>query len=203
MQVKHTIFEDSEVHVFIGGQNELCIYSKVDDPPKLRLGAPTDGLGAISFNLVVDGREQEMVLVMGKGHDPDSPGDSLKCGALDVQVQLEGTHDDAGMKKGLLLTPHRLNVRVPLETSSSVPPTQPADLWPPSHPGKCGHQGTDAATVQLYRTYMGNSVQLALNRPASAAQLNLVDEFMHRYGYVDDCGFNWMVSTFIVSGAVA
>lgn len=202
MQVKHTIYEDSEVHVFIGGQNELCIYSKVDDPPAIRLGAPSKGsLGKISFNDTTGGGEKEKAILIGKGHDPASPNDSLECGALRVCAQVEGTEDDAGMLTVLDLTPHVIRPFVPLDGQAPQPPA--SDLWPPSHPGKCGHLGTDAATVQLYRTYMGNSVQLTLNRPASAAQLNLVDEFMHRYGYVDDCGFNWMVSTFIVSGAVA
>jgi hypothetical protein len=195
-QWKKILFEDSEVIVGVAGQNELLVYSKVADPPKLRLGAPGGGtLGAISFNDLTGGREKEMVLMMGKDHDPDSPGDALKCGSLDTQGLVENSAGaDVDMKKISLQTPHRVNFRVPLETGG--PP--PTPLWPATAPVARDGSGGGAAFISTYQSYISND----LHRPASAAQKALIQTYVDKYSYIDNAAYNWVMGTFVYSGLV-
>jgi len=199
MSIKKVLFEDSEVLVAIMGQNELVIYSKVDDPPKIRLGAPGGTLGAIYFDNISGGSAKETVLIMGKDHDPDSPNDSLKCGALDTQIIIEGaTGTDADMKKVSLQTPHRANFRVPLEQGSSTVEV-PASKWPAQAPvSRGGAGGTGTEWIPIYRNYMAHDVQAHTGRTATSSDLALVDEYRNRYGYLDDMAYNWLLATFIL-----
>lgn len=194
------LYQDEKVIVGIEGDNEFAVYpkrqaGKPSDPSKIRLGGQEGSLGAISFNKVDDNgaNPREMVLVQGKDHDPDPPDDLPKCGSFDVQVvdpAFVGT-DDQKMRKGLLLTPFRLNARVPFEQGSGGSPPSP---WPATAPVARDGSGGGAQFIPTYQSYPPVS--------ASAARKALIQTYYDKYHYIDNVAFNWIVFTFIDSGLV-
>lgn len=96
------------------GGNELHIISTVDDPPKVRMAAPTAGMGCISGNrLRADGvGEDEKILLILK--DDTQEG-------YDVFQQQPGTSDDAGMRRLLSVGLAGVTAYVPLPPVTTVP----------------------------------------------------------------------------------
>lgn len=197
--------------------NELRTDSRYDDPSAYRGGQPYENsLLKISADVIqfaggmdANGRgvgevshRDERAMIIFKGHDPASPGDSLKCGSIDFFCTLEGRSDDAAQRRVMTLTPYELRVYVPIRYLAGEPPVVvPASLdaaWATGPAPTCGvHAG-----LATYKNYLNHEVQVRLNRPASAAQLTLLDEYQRRFGEPDDCAFNWIVSTFIDTGLV-
>lgn len=105
------IFQRLLVHLGQGfvdasGNNELRVYSTVDDPPALRLGAPTGSVGKLSGNLIrqlPDGtwRDEELVLLQFK-HSEAERGTNPLVLSGEVTLHLrDGRASGDGMVKVL------------------------------------------------------------------------------------------------------
>lgn len=90
--------------------NELLVDSKVEDPAKVRMGAPAgEALGALSGDRLEGGTRLEKVLVIFK--------DTPQGGQYEFFAQMPGTSDDAGMKRLLTLDNTGATFYVPVKSA--------------------------------------------------------------------------------------
>ena len=110
------ILADNEKGTLAFDGNELIIFSKIDDCPKVRLVSPRGG--AVSFNTGDPTRMNEIGMIR-----VESPLNGLK-GEMSFQLNDGGGTNDANMKKPLAFTWDKwVNQELPFRTDT---------LWSPN-----------------------------------------------------------------------